>query len=317
MKKSDLFESLFCYNEIMLEIVEDYLSYLQYQKNYSMKTIDSYRRDIEKFLLFMNQENYTLNSVDTTLIRNFLAHETMKNISKRSNSRRIIALRRFYEYLVKKKVVSSNPFLLVSSPKIEKKLPDFLYIEEIEKLFNENEKRKDFLAPRDQAIIELLFSSGLRVSELVDLTLQSINLRERLMRITGKGSKERLVPFSFKTQKTLTFYLENTRKEILSNNQITLGSNYVFLNNRGEKLTTRGVEYILNTVESKTGVNLSLHPHKFRHTFATHLLNQGLDLRVIQELMGHSSLASTQVYTHVSNQKMTEEYLKAFPRRKR
>lgn len=301
----------------MLEIVDDYLSYLQYQKNYSMNTIDSYRRDIEKFLLFMNQENYTLSSVDSTLIRNFLAHETMNNISKRSNSRRIIALRRFYEYLVKKKVVSSNPFLLTSSPKIEKKLPDFLYIEEIEKLFKENEKRKDFLAPRDQAIIELLFSSGLRVSELVNLTLQSINLKERLMRIVGKGNKERMVPFSFKTQKTLTYYLEHTRKEILSNNKIIVGSNYVFLNNHGEKLTSRGVEYILEMIENKTGVNLSLHPHKFRHTFATHLLNQGLDLRVIQELMGHSSLSSTQVYTHISNQKMTEEYLKAFPRRKR
>lgn len=301
----------------MLEIVENYLSYLKYQKNYSSHTIDSYRRDIDKFLVFVNDEGYTLQSVNPTLIRNFLAKESIEGISKRSNARRIIALRRFYEYLVKKEVVPFNPFLLISLPKEEKKLPDFLYIEEVEHLFNENAKRKDFLASRDQAIIELLFFSGIRVSELANLTLQNLNLRERIMRIIGKGDKERIVPFSLKTQKTLTFYLDKTRKEIIQKSGNDKGSNFVFLNMRGEPLTTRGVEYILNQIENKTGVNLSLHPHKFRHSFATHLLNQGLDLRVIQEMMGHSSLASTQVYTHVSNQKMLDEYQRAFQRRKR
>lgn len=300
----------------MLEIVNEYASYLLYQKNYSKETIDSYTRDINKFLDFMNNENYTLNSVDSTLIRNFLAHETLSGISKRSNARRVIALRQFYEYLVKNNYVEFNPFIVISTPKVDKKLPEFMYLEEINNLFELNSQRKDFLMHRDQAIIELLFSSGLRVSELVNLTLQNLNLKERMMRIVGKGNKERIVPFSLKTQKTLSIYLENTRKELIANSENNIGTNYVFLNNRGEKLTTRGVEYILQEIENKTGVTLSLHPHKFRHSFATHLLNQGLDLRTIQELMGHASLSSTQVYTHVSNQKMHDEYEKAFPRRK-
>ena len=300
----------------MLEIVNEYASYLLYQKNYSKDTIDSYTRDINKFLDFMNNENYTLNSVDSTLIRNFLAHETLSGISKRSNARRVIALRQFYEYLVKNNYVEFNPFIVISTPKVDKKLPEFMYLEEINNLFELNSQRKDFLMHRDQAIIELLFSSGLRVSELVNLTLQDLNLKERMMRIVGKGNKERIVPFSLKTQKTLSIYLENTRKELIANSGNNIGTNYVFLNNRGEKLTTRGVEYILQEIENKTGVTLSLHPHKFRHSFATHLLNQGLDLRTIQELMGHASLSSTQVYTHVSNQKMHDEYEKAFPRRK-
>ena len=300
----------------MLEIVNEYASYLLYQKNYSKETIDSYTRDINKFLEFMNNENYTLNSVDSTLIRNFLAHETLSGISKRSNARRVIALRQFYEYLVKNNYVEFNPFIIISTPKVDKKLPEFMYLEEINNLFELNSQRKDFLMHRDQAIIELLFSSGLRVSELVNLTLQDLNLKERMMRIVGKGNKERIVPFSLKTQKTLSIYLENTRKELIANSGNNIGTNYVFLNNRGEKLTTRGVEYILQEIENKTGVTLSLHPHKFRHSFATHLLNQGLDLRTIQELMGHASLSSTQVYTHVSNQKMHDEYEKAFPRRK-
>lgn len=300
----------------MLEIVNEYASYLLYQKNYSKETIDSYTRDINKFLDFMNNENYTLNSVDSTLIRNFLAHETLDGISKRSNARRVIALRQFYEYLVKNNYVEFNPFIVISTPKVDKKLPEFMYLEEINNLFELNSQRKDFLMHRDQAIIELLFSSGLRVSELVNLTLQDLNLKERMMRIVGKGNKERIVPFSLKTQKTLNVYLENTRKQLISDSGNMIGTNYVFLNSRGEKLTTRGVEYILQEIENKTGVTLSLHPHKFRHSFATHLLNQGLDLRTIQELMGHSSLSSTQVYTHVSNQKMHDEYEKAFPRRK-
>ena len=141
----------------MLEIVNEYASYLLYQKNYSKKTIDSYTRDINKFLEFMNNENYTLNSVDSTLIRNFLAHETLSGISKRSNARRVIALRQFYEYLVKNNYVEFNPFIVISTPKVDKKLPEFMYLEEINNLFELNSQRKDFLMHRDQAIIELLF----------------------------------------------------------------------------------------------------------------------------------------------------------------
>ena len=305
-----------CYNLDMNNELDAYLEYLFKQRNYTENTIDSYRRDIEKFLMFMNEQGYTLKTVNTLLIRNFLAQETIHQVSKRSNARRIIALRGFFAFLLKRNVINKNPFILISSPKVDKKLPDFLYIEEIKKLFNENDKRTDFLAKRDQAILELLFASGLRVSELTNLTLQSVNLKQRIMRIIGKGRKERMVPFSNVAKDALVFYIENTRKEILAKNDKT-GSQYLFLNHLGDQLTPRGVEYILKSIEEKTGVTMAFHPHKFRHTFATHLLNQGLDLRMIQELLGHSSLSTTQVYTHVSSQKMMDEYQKAFPRRKR
>lgn len=300
----------------MLSTVNEYLDYLRYQKNYSNNTIDSYKRDIEKFLKFMNDEGYTLQSVDQTLIRNFLVNETLNQVSKRSNARRIIALRRFFAYLVKKEYVEMNPFLLISNPKIDKTLPEFFYIEDVQKLFKENLIREDELMFRDQAIIEMLFASGLRVSELVNLTLQNINIKERIMRIKGKGNKERMVPFSISCQKALNNYLEKTRKELLDRNEVDIGSPYVFLNNRGRPLTTRGIEFILKNLEKKAGVTMNLYPHKFRHTFATHLLRKGLDLRMIQELMGHESLSTTQVYTHVSEKQIQTNYKNAFPRQK-
>ena len=301
----------------MLEILDRYLNYLKYQKNFSPNTIDAYKRDIDKFLLYMNEEDYTLQSVDLTLIRNFLARETMDRISKRSNARRIIALRQFFDYLVKEKVLNNNPFHIISTPKIDGKLPEVLFSEDLNKLLQLNSERKDVLMERDQAILELLFASGIRVSELVELTLQNINIRERTMRIFGKGRKERIVPFSFSCQKSLQKYLDSTRKELINKNEKTINKPYVFLNSRGEKLTSRGVQYILNSIEKKTGLTMSLHPHKFRHSFATFLLEQGLDLRVIQELLGHSSLATTQVYTHVSKKKIQDIYLKSFPRQKK
>lgn len=301
----------------MLEIVEEYLDYLRYQKNDSPRTVEAYRRDIGKFLTYMNDEGYTLQSVDLTLIRNFLADETMHGISKRSNARRVVALRRFYDYLLKHEVVRTNPFLLISTPKYEQRLPDFLYYEDVARLLKENALREDELAGRDQAILELLFASGLRVSELVNLTLQNVNLRERIMRISGKGNKERLVPFSLTCQKTLQSYLEHGRKALLEKNGTDQKPPYVFLNSRGGKLTSRGVEYILTSIERKTGLTMSLHPHKFRHTFATHLLENGLDLRAIQEMMGHESLETTQVYTHVSRRQIMTNYAAAFPRQKR
>ena len=236
----------------MLEILEKYLDYLKFQKNYSPNTIDSYKRDIDKFLIYMNEEDYTLQSIDLTLIRNFLARETIGRISKRSNARRIVALRQFFDYLVKEKVVNNNPFNIVSTPKIDKKLPEVLFNEDLNKLLSLNAERKDFLMERDQAILELLFASGIRVSELTELTLQNINIKERTMRIFGKGRKERIVPFSLSCQKSLQKYLDSTRKELLNKNEKTINKPYVFLNGRGEKLTPRGVQYILNSIEKKT-----------------------------------------------------------------
>ena len=300
-----------------MNTLELYLNFLKEQKSYSDHTIDSYKRDIEMFLEFMKNEGFNLKTVDTNLIRNFLRKETEKGISKRSNQRRIIAMRRYYEWLLKYKHVSYNPFVTIKAPKHDSNLPDFLHEEEIDTLIEADAKREDFLAKRDHAIIILLYASGIRVSELVNLKLQDINLRHRTMRIIGKGRKERIVPFSNTALEAINDYLNNCRNIILLKNHIEVPTNALFINNNGEQLTTRGVQYILKRIEDKTGVNLDLHPHKMRHTFATHLLEKGADLRTIQEILGHTSLETTQVYTHVTTSKMIETYKNAFPRAKK
>lgn len=297
--------------------VEKYLEYLSFQKGYSSNTVISYRRDIYKFLDYMEKENASFNDVDSILIRNFLLEETLDGISKRSSQRRLVALRRFYEWMLKEKKVKFNPFKIISSPKLDKTLPDFLHQEEIDELFVNNEKRTDFLALRDHALLELLYASGLRVSEVVNLTLDQVESQTRIIKVTGKGNKERMVPYSVECKKTLDKYIDECRKEIVEKNKLENDPKALFLNARGEKLTTRGVEYILKSIEKKIGMELDLHPHKMRHSFATHLLDEGVDLRVIQEILGHESLETTQVYTHISTSKMIESYQNYFPRAKK
>lgn len=297
--------------------VEKYLEYLSFQKGYSSNTVISYRRDIYKFLEYMEKENASFNDVDSILIRNFLLEETLNGISKRSSQRRLVALRRFYEWMLKEKKVKFNPFKIISSPKLDKTLPDFLHQEEIDELFVNNEKRTDFLALRDHALLELLYASGLRVSEVVNLTLDQVESQTRIIKVTGKGNKERMVPYSVECKKTLDKYIDECRKEIVEKNKLENDPKALFLNARGEKLTTRGIEYILKSIEKKIGMELDLHPHKMRHSFATHLLDEGVDLRVIQEILGHESLETTQVYTHISTSKMIESYQNYFPRAKK
>ena len=297
--------------------VEKYLEYLSFQKGYSSNTVISYRRDIYKFLEYMEKENASFNDVDSILIRNFLLEETLNGISKRSSQRRLVALRRFYEWMLKEKKVKFNPFKIISSPKLDKTLPDFLHQEEIDELFVNNEKRTDFLALRDHALLELLYASGLRVSEVVNLTLDQVESQTRIIKVTGKGNKERMVPYSVECKKILDKYIDECRKEIVEKNKLENDPKALFLNARGEKLTTRGVEYILKSIEKKIGMELDLHPHKMRHSFATHLLDEGVDLRVIQEILGHESLETTQVYTHISTSKMIESYQNYFPRAKK
>ncbi len=297
--------------------VEKYLEYLTYQRGYSSNTVDSYRRDIYKFKEYMEKENASFNDVESNLIRNFLLEETLNGISKRSSQRRLVAMRRFYEWMLKEGKVKFNPFKIITSPKLDKTLPDFLHQEEIDKLFEEDSKREDFLALRDHAILELLYASGLRVSELVSLTLDSLNPNRRTIRVKGKGNKERIVPYSIECKKALDKYINECRNEIIAKNKIENSTNALFLNSKGEGITTRGVEYILKSIEKKIGMELDLHPHKMRHSFATHLLDEGVDLRVIQEILGHESLETTQVYTHVSTSKMIESYQNFFPRAKK
>ncbi len=297
--------------------LSEFLNHLKVERNYSLETIDSYRRDIEKFYRFLNAQDALASEVDSLLIRNFLSTELANNIGKRSLKRRMSALRHYYNFMVTKNYVKTNPFLISSSPKAQVKLPKVLYLEQVELLLKMNGERTDELALRDQAIIELLYASGIRAAELVSLTLQDIDFKQRIIRVLGKGRKERLVPISRTAKTALENYMKNLRPALLSKNSDYKDASFFFLNDKGKGLTTRGLEFILKNIEKKTGDYIDLHPHLLRHTFATHLLENGADLRVIQELLGHASLSTTQIYTHVTQEAMKAQYDLAFPRTKK
>lgn len=291
-----------------------YLNYLKVNRQYSKLTLDSYARDIEKFALFLDKEDIQMNEVDAIVIRNFLTDELNEGISKRSCRRRLSALRQFYRFLVNKGYVNDNPFNYIDSPKQPIKYPRALYKEQIKEILTLNSKRSDELAQRDQAILSVLYFTGLRASEAVNLTLQSISLNQRILRVIGKGNKERIVPFSNECKEALNKYIKDSRNVLLSKSSVP--TNVLFLNKYGKPLTTRGLEYILDDIEMKTGSFMGLHPHLLRHSFATHLLENGADLRTIQELLGHQSINATQVYTHVSTEEMQKEYSLFHPRAK-
>lgn len=301
----------------MNNVVNEFSNHLLEELHYSDKTVKAYHRDIDEFceFLFLNQKE--LKDVNKDIIRTYLSNLLEKGQDPRSLARKMSSLRHFYNYLVRNDYVSFNPFLFVSSPKKSIRYPHALYIEQIENLFRLNKERTDELKYRDQAIIELLYSSGVRVAELVNIKLTDIDLRNRSILILGKGRKERFVPFDKIAAITIKEYVSNHRDKLFIKSNDPESMDYLFLNNKGKKLTTRGVEYILKNIEKQTGLNYGLHPHTFRHTFATHLLENGADLRVIQELLGHESLNTTQVYTHVTEESMKHQFNSAHPRAKK
>ena len=306
----------------------EFLDHLQNVRNYSPRTIKSYQEDIDKFCGFIFNEGVLLEDVDVICIRNFLTEELNHGVSKRSCKRRLSSLKHFYKYMVNVGYIEDNPFVFISAPKVETKYPHALYKDQIEEIFKRNAERTDELKSRDQAILYLLYYSGMRAFELVKLDVQSVSLSERVVRVIGKGNKERIIPFTSDCQKVLKDYINNERpkfvprfmewvkKEEAEGKTVDVMSP-LFFNAQGGALTTRGLEYILDAIEEKTGLYVGLHPHILRHSFATHLLEKGADLRVIQELLGHESINATQVYTHVTEEAMKETYEKAFPRAKK
>lgn len=289
--------------------VDKFLEHLSLDLNYSEQTIKSYSQDIESFVKFLTNEKFNFEDVNPQIIRDYLSSEMENGKTKVTCCRRIACLRHFYDFLFINNLVKTNSFLLVSSPKKEIRYPEALYLEQVELLFAKNRERKDDLKLRDQALIELLYASGIRVSELINIKLNQIDMKNGVIRVLGKGRKERLVIFSKSCQETLIDYLKNS--------PIQNQNGYLFSNAKGEKLTSRGVEYILNKVQEKTSINLGLHPHMLRHTFATHLLEGGADLRVIQELLGHESINTTQIYTHITEEAMRNQFLMSHPRAKK
>ena len=294
---------------------QEFLDHLLVARNYSPRTVKSYQEDIDKFCEFIYHEGVMIDDVDVIYIRNFLTEELNQGISKRSCKRRLSSLKHFYKFMVNVGYIKDNPFVFISAPKVETKYPHALYKDQIAELFKRNAERTDELALRDQAILYLLYYSGIRADELVKLDVQSVALKDRVVRVLGKGNKERIIPFTADCQKVLKAYIDKERIVLLRKSKDM--SPALFLNAQGERLTTRGLEYILDAIEEKIGLYVGLHPHILRHSFATHLLENGADLRVIQELLGHESINATQVYTHVTEEAMKETYMLAHPRVKK
>lgn len=294
--------------------ITGFVTYLKYQRGFSPATVIAYESDVVDFSEFLLNEGVGVNEVNQEVIRQYLTTQLEKKISKRTLRRRIAALRHYYKWRVNNKLTEINPFLLTESPRVGEHFPSVLYEEDTKTLLAANAKRDDKLMIRDQAILHLLLASGLRASETVALTLQDIDFKNRIMRIRGKRNKERLVPFSEGARSDLQTYINELRPQLLAEDKFGRPTGVVFLNANGRPLTTRGLEYILKSVENKIGAYYDLHPHLLRHSFATDLLSKGADLRVIQELLGHESIATTQIYTHVSPTILKSEYAKAHPR---
>ena len=296
---------------------EDYLTYLKAQKNYSEKTIDSYRRDLASFNAFLQRRKKKQADVDLKLIRDYLSLELRRGVSKRSCQRRLSCFRGYYDYLQKHEEIESNPFRRIRSPKQDIKYPDRLFPAEVGQLLEENAKREDPLVLRDQAILTLILSSGLRASEVVALQLSQIDFSSHYIRVRGKGDKDRVTTINKEAEAAVKKYVLELRPALIGDVPYAQRPKEVFLNNKGKKLTVRGLEYILTSIETKTGLSLHLHPHELRHTYATELFDRGADLRLIQELLGHESINTTQIYTHLSQKDLQDEYAAYFPKRKK
>jgi len=283
----------------------DFERFLKYERNYSGHTIRAYMNDLAEFEDFLKKNSIDLEKVNPKNLNLYSLNLYTKN-SKSTVSRKLTTLRSFFTFMVRKGLLKQNPAKLIPLPKKEKPLPVFLTVDEVFNLINSIDQ--DGILPlRDLAIIELLYSSGLRVSEIAKIKILDIDRKEGLVKVSGKGNKERIVPFGSKAGEAILKYLER-RSELKPKDD------YFFLNNRGTGITARSIERIVKKYGLLSGISKKISPHALRHTFATHLLGSGADLRSIQELLGHSSLSTTQKYTHTSIEQLMKIYDKTHPR---
>ena len=289
----------------MDKLIEEFIDYLDVEKNYSYYTCVNYRDDLLKYKEYLDKELISIKNADYGVIRGFIAYLYDKKEGAKTITRNISALRSFYKYLVRNNKIKDNPMLLISNPKQPKTLPHYLTNDEIEELLKVTDK--DTLYDiRDNLIIELLYSTGIRVGELVNIKVKDINMFDESIKVFGKGSKERIVYFGKPCKEKIKKYL-NIRN---SNNE------YLLINKRGSKLSDRGVRKIFEDIIRLNHLDISFSPHTLRHTFATHMLDDGADVRTVQELLGHSSVETTGIYTHVSNEHLRRVYLNSHPRGK-
>ncbi len=286
-----------------------YLNFLREEKRSPETTLNSYSKDLEFFAQYTEEHNVAYLKITKEEIRAYLKYLDNLKYSKNSVSRYLSTLRGFYSFLIREGKVQSNPFKIIKNPKKEKKLPNFLQPDELNQIFDTIDISTD-LGLRNRLIVELLYATGVRLSELTSISLQNIDTSANVIRILGKGNKERIVYFGDYAEKYLIQYLEDVRPRLLQDKS----NQFLLLNKNGNPLTNRGVQQIVDKIVQTAALKHHISPHVLRHTFATDLLNNGADLKSVQELLGHASLSTTQIYTHITNERLRSVYLNAFPR---
>ena len=300
----------------MESCIRSFLQHLATQRNYSPHTLAAYEDDLRQFSEFLQRHfsdrPYTIHDIDHVSIRLFLGDCVEKGLAKRSIARKLACLRSFFRHLQRTKTVDSNPAVNVASPKLQKSLPLYLDEESVTRLMEQPDTTTT-LGKRDSAILELFYSTGIRLSELINLRLGDIDLYDGTIRVTGKGSKDRVVPFGGPAREAMKKYLA-CRNELLPENRERDVAETVFLTQSGKRLNPKGVNVLVNRYIGRVSEIAKKSPHVLRHTFATHMLNHGADLRAVKELLGHESLSTTQVYTHVSVDRLKKIYAQAHPK---
>lgn len=295
----------------MEEYINNFMEYLTKEKFYSEKTILSYRLDLNDYSLYLEENNIDFKTINKDEVREFLKYLDNLKLKNSTIGRHMSSVRSFYAFLVTHKVLEKNIFKTISNPKIPKKIPNFIYSNELDKLFSSCENQTP-LGKRNKLILELLYATGVRIGELVSIQIKDIDFSALSIKVEGKGSKTRIVYYGEYMSDALDDYLCNGRGVLIGH----MKHDFLFVNSRGNKITTNGIRNALDKVIKTSGLKHKISPHVLRHTFATHLLESGADLKSVQELLGHSSLTTTQIYTHVTNERLRSVYLNTHPRAK-
>lgn len=287
------------------DLITEFLRYLLIDKGYSENTIESYKRDLNKFLEY--NKNTSIDNISNEDLKKYIKYLNDNGLNEKSIARNISSLKSFYKFLVISKYISSNTSDSLYLPKIKKSLPSTLTEEEVMSLLDID--LTDNFSYRNKAMLELLYATGLRVSELINLKLQDIDFSQDIIRTFGKGSKERIIPIGDYAKEYLEKYIYEYRSSMLKKDN----NEYIFLNNHGKQMTRQGFFKIIKKIAKEKGINKELSPHTLRHSFASHLLKYGADLRTIQELLGHSDISTTQIYTHITNEELKRNYNEFHP----
>lgn len=293
----------------MRNYILKFIEEIKYEKNYSDLTVNGYLKDLDLFLEFLNENSINnYNNIEYSDIRLFINYLYENKYNNKTISRYISSLRSFFKYLKNNNIIKNNPMILISNPKLEKKLPKYLNYNDVEKLLTAYDIN-NYLGIRNSLILEMLYSTGIRVGEIVNVELSNISIIDKTIKIHGKGNKERIVFFGSKCLELFKLYLKNSYNKLNINNL-----KYLFLSKTGKQISDREIRKIVDDAAKIAGIDMKISPHVLRHTFATHMLTEGADLRSVQELLGHENLSTTQVYTHLTNERIRNVYLNAHPR---